>query len=157
MTVNHLVECLGPSAPSASWGFILHGLSSTSKLKLPPQPSTPPPHGHRLQQSAHTVNCGDSPCWGWSVNLQPPHRAVWCCLFVVRISSARVPLTWQLPVGPSTRDASHRGPKWALCCDRETVMLGPRLVSGGVSRLGDAKLQPSKPHAGQCLLDALYE
>lgn len=125
MTVNHLVECLGPRAPSASVSFILHGLSSTSKLKLPPQPSTPPPHGHRLQQSAHTVNCGDSPCWGWSVNLQPPHRAVWCCL--LSCQNLKCPCSSDLaapPVGPSTRDALTQGACGPLVVTEKQSCLG---------------------------------
>lgn len=155
--VKHLVECLGPSVPSPSVSFIFHDLSSTSKLVSSIAP-TPPPHRHSLRQSAHTVNCDDSLCQGWSVNLQPPQRAVWYCLLSCQnlkcLFSSDLAAT---PVGPSTTDALTKGPAVPLLRQRNSVRHGTRLVSGSVSKLGNAKLQPNKPPAGQCLLYALYE
>ena len=89
--------------------------------------------------------------------MQPLQRAVWCCLLSCQnlkclfSSDLAAP-----PVSPSTRDALTQGACGPLVMT-ETVMHGTRLVSGGISKLGDAKRQPNKPHAGQCLLYALYE
>lgn len=107
--VKHLGECLGPSVPSPSVSFISYDLSSTSRLVSSTAP-TPPPHRHSLRQLAHAVNCDDSLCQGWNVNLQPPQRAVWCCLLSCQnlkcLFSSDLAAT---PVSPSTRDALTQG------------------------------------------------